>query len=274
MSVQALPGRLNLDVAKHTSVLCHISIHRLLRQSRLDSASLPSMDLTTSYERVMPQEVLDRYQIRETRNAAAILRATDQHLFEELVEILDRFDLETNDLLLAGGQESTVARRFNAFFRTRGWREAQVDTEIALKLIVMPFKPLGEIDPRTTQAVVSNRGYKVDNFKNRIALDVEWNAKDGNLDRDISAYRALYDAGLIDVAVIITRTQGELRAFARQLRMENGMPEEEARKMLATTTTTNLEKLEPRMTRGDAGGCPLLAIAISSQTFENSPLRK
>jgi hypothetical protein len=40
--------------------------------------------------------------------------------------------------------------------------------------------------------------------------------------------------------------------------------------MLATTTTTKLEKLLPRLIRSDAGGCPILAIAISSKTFENA----
>ena len=90
-------------------------------------------------------------------------------------------------------------------------------------------------------------------------------------ERDYATYRALYEAGFIDVGVIVTRTQDELRAFATQLRLNAGMPEVEAKKMLATTTTTNLEKLIPRLTRGDAGGCPILAIAISSSAYENAP---
>jgi hypothetical protein len=39
--------------------------------------------------------------------------------------------------------------------------------------------------------------------KGRVALDVEWHAKDGNLDRDIVAYRALDDAGIMDGAVMV-----------------------------------------------------------------------
>ena len=35
------------------------------------------------------------------------------------------------------------------------------------------------MEPIVTETV--NEGYKVDNFRDRIALDVEWNAKDGNL---------------------------------------------------------------------------------------------
>ncbi len=229
------------------------------------------MDLTHSYDRVLPEEVRSRYVVRETRQAAAILQATNPKLFDETVSALNEFEIVGNDLLTAGGQETQLARRFNDAFRSRGWREARVDTEIELRLRIMPYKPAGETKAEVITTPVSNKGYKVDNFKGRVALDLEWNAKDGNLDRDIGAYRALYEAGFIDVGVIVTRTQDELRAFATQLRLNAGMPEVEAKKMLATTTTTNLEKLIPRLTRGDAGGCPILAIAISSSAYENAP---
>lgn len=105
--------------------------------------------------------------------------------------------------------------------------------------------------------MVSNEGYKVDNLKARVALDVEWNAKDGNLDRDLGAYRALYESALIDAAVLITRTQEDLRQLALTLNPNSTK--------FATTTTTNLDKLRPRLTRGDAGGCPVLAVAITAK---------
>ncbi len=229
------------------------------------------MELTNSFERTLPEQVLSRYVVRETRQAAAILAATNPGAFAEILSVLNEFQIVRDDLLRAGGQETQLAQRFNAAFRVRGWREARIDTEITLRLNIMPYRPAGETKAEEVETPVVNRGYKVDNFKGRVALDLEWNAKDGNLDRDVSAYRALYDAGFIDVGVIVTRTQDELRAFAAQLRLEAGMSEAEAKKMLSTTTTTNLEKLVPRLTRGDAGGCPILAVAISSNTFENAP---
>ena len=232
------------------------------------------MNLTESFNDVFPEDVRSRYFLRETRNATTILRATNPELFDELTTVLNKFEVISDDLLRAGGQESGLARRFNKELRSRGWREARVDTEIKLELCIMPYKSAGETRKTVTSTPVSNKGYKVDNFKGRVALDLEWNAKDGNLDRDISAYRALYDAGFIDVGIIVTRTQEDLHNFATRLRLQHGMSENEAKKMLATTTTTNLEKLVPRMTRGDGGGCPLLAIAISSNTFENSPTRQ
>jgi hypothetical protein len=223
------------------------------------------MELTESYLRVVPDSVQRRYELRETRNAAAILSVTGPAEFAELVDALDGFELLVEDLVNRGGNESRLAARLNDRFRSRGWREGRVDTRVRSELRVLPYRPAGELEPTVRCSEVFNEGYKVDNVKGRVALDVEWNAKDGNLDRDIGAYRALYDAGLIDCAVVVTRTQTDLRRLAADLSRRAGLSEAEASKRLQTTTTTNLEKLQPRLTRGDAGGCPVLAVAISAR---------
>jgi hypothetical protein len=227
-------------------------------------SALP-MDLTSSFEQHIPVDVFARYQFAETRNAAAIFAATNPEAFGQLLDVLRGFHLRTSDLLTPGGQESDLAARMNRAFRELGWREARVDTLIQLSLQRTPLAWAGEtrLDPIVTET--RNEGYKVDNFRDRVALDMEWNAKDGNLDRDIGAYRSLYDAALIDVGVLITRTL-DLRDLGRRLGLAAGMTQEQARRILNTTTTTNREKLLPRLTRGDAGGCPILAIFICPET--------
>jgi len=228
------------------------------------------VDLTTSYRAALPAEVLERYELRETRNASAILAATSGKEFTEVIQVLTEFELTTHDLVSAGGNESRLAHRLNDAFRALGWREARVDTRIESVLRIMPYRPVGEIDARELKSEVSNQGYKVDNIKGRIAVDVEWNAKDGNLDRDVGAYRAFYEMGTIDGAVLITRTHDDLRELAQRLALAAGFDEQEARKRLNTTTTTNIGKLLPRMTRGDGGGCPILAVAISARCWRGS----
>lgn len=226
------------------------------------------MDLTDSHAGVLPPDVRERYAVREIRNAAAILRATSEDEFEEIVAVLRAFQLSTDDLVRAGGNESRIAGRLNDEFRFRGWREARVDTHVRSTLRIMPYRNAGEVRDSVRESEVFNEGYKVDNVKGRIALDVEWNAKDGNLDRDIAAYRSLYDAGIIDGAVLITRTQDDLRVLANDLAKQAGSEGSAMRPRLGTTTTTNLDKLTPRMTRGDSGGCPLLAVAISARCWQ------
>jgi hypothetical protein len=229
------------------------------------------VDLTESYRRVLPANLRARYEFAETRNAAAILQATNQAAFDQLIDVLDGFELRTTDLTTPGGQETDLAARLNDAFRARGWREARVDTLVRLSLVKMPLRSADEQRAETVDTETSSEGYKVDNFRDRVALDVEWNAKDGNLDRDIGAYRSLYDSALIDVGVMVTRVHAELKELGYRLGIQEGLGDERARRILATSTTTNREKLLPRLTRGDGGGCPLLAVFISPMTLRDPP---
>ena len=69
------------------------------------------MNLTESFNDVFPEDVRSRYFLRETRNATTILRATNPELFDELTTVLNKFEVISDDLLRAGGQESGLARR-------------------------------------------------------------------------------------------------------------------------------------------------------------------
>jgi hypothetical protein len=225
------------------------------------------MDLTRSFEVTVPGDITARYDFYETRNAASILHATNPAAFNEVMAILRDFQLLDDDLLLPGGEESGLAKRLNHAFRSHGWREGRADTRIQLVLRLMPFPEAGETEARTNTSTVTNEGYKVDNIKDRIAMDLEWNAKDGNLDRDLASYRAIYDAGLIDGAILVTRTTTDLRALGYKIRLAAGMDDKTAKKVLATSTTTNTDKLIPRLQRADAGGCPILVAAICERTW-------
>jgi hypothetical protein len=172
--------------------------------------------------------------------------------------VLDRFALTETDITVPGGSESTVAKRLNEGFRDIGWREGRVDMTVALRLRLMPYRPAGERQPVVEETEAANEGYMVDNVKGRLCLDVEWNAKDGNLDRDVAAYRALYDTGLIDGAIMVTREFESIRALSTRLGRVGGF---------ATSTTTTINKLQERLGRGDGGGCPILAIAITDRCY-------
>lgn len=103
---------------------------------------------------------------------------------------------------------------------------------------------------------VYQEDYLVDNFKGRVALDVEWNAKDGNLDRDLSAYRAWHEAGVISAAVLITQDRVALKELAERSwgDYQATLPEDQRNPKLpidlGTSTTTNLEKAALRVRCG------------------------
>jgi transposase len=55
--------------------------------------------------------------------------------------------------------------------------------------------------------------HEVDCFKNRVALEIEWNNKDPFYDRDLNNFRLLFDLRAISVGVIITRCDELQKTF-------------------------------------------------------------
>lgn len=221
------------------------------------------MDLTNSFEKVIPADVRTRYEFVEVRNAAAVLKASNPELFDDVIKVLREFSLRSSDISTPGGNRGQIPIRLDKAFEGLGWSAVRITTQWRL---VGKRKTSGakrEYDEPYLDSAVTNPGFEVDNMKGRVALDVEWNAKDGNLDRDLSAYRALYEMGLIDVAVIITRDHKGIQRLAL-----TDLHNPDAARRLGTTTTTNIEKARDRMTRGDTGGCPLLVVAITRATWE------
>lgn len=234
------------------------STQQSILQARTFCVDTSDVEPTTSYEEVIPASTLDRYDLYETRNAAAILAATNPQNLGDILTVLDDFAVDVDrDIRQAGRNESATAASLNQAFRQLGWREGRYNLRIVSELQLLPFGD--EPIPERVVTEVPSPSYLIDNVLGRVALDVEWHAKDGNLDRDIAAYRALYEAGFIDVAVMVTMRRESMREWARDILGRDT-------KKFQTSTTTNLEKVVPRLSRGDGGGCPILIIAIGRRT--------
>ena len=226
------------------------------------------MDLTDSWERVLPRSILDRYDVIETRNAAAVLAAANPEQFRDVCEVLDAFTITNGDILVAGGNETEIAGRLNRAFKDRGWQEERAVTTIRNYMQARGRGRNSENGPIRAETEFENKGYFIDNVKGRVVLDVEWNAKDGNLDRDLAMYRWLYEVGFVDLAVMVTREHDELRDFGVSIRRQAGQDETTAKAWLKTSTTTNLQKLAPRVKSGNPGGCPFLGLGITCRTWK------
>ena len=96
-------------------------------------------------------------------------------------------------------------------------------------------------------------GHNIDFVKGKVAFDLEWNSKDQTFDRDLLAMRNYFDARIIDVGVIVTRS-GEMN------RVFSSLGDDVKKKYGASTTW--IGKLEPRLQARRNGGCPILAIGI------------
>jgi len=228
---------------------------------------------TTTYDDplVLSPTVRARWKFLETSSAAAVLRSVCPLEWKEITEVLKSFELHPKRWLRAGGNRGDIAQEIDGMFADRGWVETRVDLATRGILLSRAGKVIDELPP------VYQEGYLVDNFKGRVALDVEWNAKDGNLDRDLSAYRAWHEAGVISAAVLITQDRIELKSLAKELwgQYQATLPVEQRTKKLPidlnTSTTTNLDTAALRVRRGVMGTCPLLVVAATRETWNGQP---
>ena len=237
---------------------------------------------TFTYRDVLPKGLLSRYTFMETGSAAKIADAVCGEAFAEVVGVLERFTLTSQLLLTKGGSRGPIPRIIDDAFEAKGWMEARVDLYKRAYLFPGQNAPTVKDDPlgeRANEALISEtyqQGYSVDNVKGRLALDVEWNPKDGNLDRDFSAYRAWHEEGLIDVAVLVTRMHRETSKITDDAWSEfiTRHPEHAKRTQTVnyrTTTTANYEKARERVLRGDLGTCPILVVGIGEATWDGVP---
>ncbi|NMM99376.1 BglII/BstYI family type II restriction endonuclease [Bifidobacterium olomucense] len=241
---------------------------------------------TRSYEEVLPSEVKDHFSFYEVRNAARILANVAPEEWADIVGLLSSFRFDANMFLRSGGNNSKMAETLNNGFAELGWREClyELDTKATIK-----FRHSKGDQPKTEDLGTSHTSsYWVDNRKGRVLLDVEWNAKDGNLDRDFAAYRAWHEMGFIDAAVLITKDREALlkcacELWARHLGLSYDVvyaatmkgqssrtAEDKANAIpldLKTTTTTNTKNAELRINLGEAGTCPILLVGISDRTW-------
>lgn len=219
---------------------------------------------------LLPKQARDHWSFMETNSASAIINAVCPDEWEDIVDVLSNYRLEPRSWLRAGGNRGDIAEQIDDAFHKKGWRETRLDLSTKGILISRDGEKTGELPE------VYQEGYLVDNFKNRIVLDVEWNAKDGNLDRDLASYRSWYEAGVISAGVIITKDRIPLLRLARRLWAEHQatLPENERVKKLpidlTTSTVTAFDKAQMRVRRGIMGTCPVLIVAANQNTWNGT----
>jgi hypothetical protein len=89
-------------------------------------------------------------------------------------------------------------------------------------------------------------GHLIDFVRGKVALDFEWNSKDQTFDRDLYAFRAFFESGAIEAAMLVTRGVSLNELF-------KSMGSEISAKYGASTTW--LGKLRYRLEAGRGGGC-------------------
>lgn len=183
---------------------------------------------------VLPAFIIENYEIHEWRHACAILKADFPSEFKDICDVLTKFRLFKSHITIGGGRKSKVAELIDASLLKKGWIEKNFQTSISVD-----------------QVVTESPTHSIDCFKNRIALEIEWNNKDPFFDRDLNNFRLLFDLRAVSVGVIVTRCD-ELQNIFDEL----------GRGSSYGASTTHMAKLLPRIQGGGGAGCPILVFGI------------
>lgn len=205
----------------------------------------------------LPAEILERYEVHNYRHAAEVLATGCRNEFAELIEALGKFRLTTADIVAKGGNESQIPKHVASLFRPMRWFETRIRGDLVVTIETHLEEGLEKTETRLDDFM---DGHKIDFVKNRVAFDLEWNSKDQTFDRDLYAFRAFHEAGIISAAVLLTRS-ADLNEVFKKLGV---MPKYGA-------STTWMGKLLYRLKAGRNGGCPVLVLGITPKLIEDWP---
>ena len=207
-------------------------------------------------------ELADKFEFFSYGHAIEILSESFPVEWGELQDALERLSITESDLAMAGGNESSIPKKFDDVLYPLGWREIKISGDLLIKKYprLVNKKNFEEQPEDVVEITGYIDGHNIDFIKGRIAFDLEWNSKDQTFDRDLLAMRTYFDCTLIDVGVIVTRAK-ELNDFFRVIRDKNG--DSLLRKYGASTTW--MGKLISRLDSRRNGGCPILAIGIKKR---------
>ncbi|MDO5610193.1 MAG: BglII/BstYI family type II restriction endonuclease [Pseudomonadota bacterium] len=183
--------------------------------------------------------IRSHYEIHEWRHASAILASDFPSELSDIQQVLEKFRLYSSKILAPGGRKSEIAGWIDEQLTLRGWQEKKFSTQI-----------------KVDEFAMESPTHKIDCFKNRVALEIEWNNKDPFYDRDLNNFRLLFDLRAISVGVIVTGCSGLQMIFDR---LGKGSS--------YGNSTTHMSKLLPRIEGGGGGGCPILVFGISDRLY-------
>lgn len=188
---------------------------------------------------ILPKFIREHYEVYEWKHACAILANDFNSEWNDLIELLKQFRLCKSWIAQAGGRKTKLASTIDEFLFARGWVEKNFATSV-------------QVDEEVRESPT----HKVDCYKNRVALEIEWNNKDPFFDRDLNNFRLLFDLRAISVGIIITRCD-DLQDIFNQL----------GRGSSYGASTTHMSKLLPRIDGGGGAGCPILVFGISKKLY-------
>lgn len=204
-------------------------------------------------------DLFNKFEFHNYGHALEILSEAFPEEWSDIQDCLSSLSISKSDLISPGGNETAIPKKFDDVLYPRGWREIRITGDLLVKLY-----PRGKSRGRFSSTPFDEKvikgyidGHNIDFIKGKVAFDLEWNSKDQTFDRDLLAMRTYFDCGLIEVGIIITRSE-ELNDIFSNLNIKSKYG----------ASTTWMGKLDYRLKSRRNGGCPILAIGIKKPCVE------
>ena len=204
-------------------------------------------------------DLFNKFEFHNYGHALEILSEAFSEEWSDIQDCLSSLYISKSDLTAPGGNETAIPKKFDDVLYPRGWREIRITGDLLVKLY-----PRGKSRGRFSSTPFDEKvikgyidGHNIDFIKGKVAFDLEWNSKDQTFDRDLLAMRTYFDCGLIEVGIIITRSE-ELNDIFSNLNIKSKYG----------ASTTWMGKLDYRLKSRRNGGCPILAIGIKKPCVE------
>ncbi len=191
---------------------------------------------------LLPKIILEKFEVHEWKHACAILKADFPNEWKDLIDLLNNFKFCKSWIFEGGGRKSKVSEAIDNFLYERGWKEKKFETSI-----------------KVDESTIESPTHKVDCFKNKVAIEIEWNNKDPFFDRDLNNFRLLFDLRAVSVGIIITRCDDLQQIFNNLGRGKS-----------YGQSTTHMSRLLPRIKGGSGAGCPILVFGISNRLYDEN----
>ena len=218
------------------------------------------------YSQYIRPALFNKFEFQNYGHALEILAQAFRIEWNELQDCLENLKITISDIQAPGGNETAIPKKFDDILYPLGWREIRITGDLLVKLYPRKTSQRGRFsnvpfEEKLIEGYID--GHNIDFIKGKVAFDLEWNSKDQTFDRDLLAMRTYFDCGLIEVGIIVTRSE-ELNDIFKELKDTKGkplMPKYGA-------STTWMGKLEYRLKSRRNGGCPILAIGIKKSCVE------
>jgi len=213
-------------------------------------------------EDLLPVDLRDRYSVTSYRSAAAVLQQRAPEELAAIIRVLRQFTISRDEIRAPGGNRMSATTRFAQYAAAENFHEeVRIKADLLVQLTAGKGDSAPEVDRIIREDFIHN--HMVDFWRGRVAFDYEWNSKDQTYDRDLYAFRSFFEAGVIDVGVIVTRELSNdfFKSLGNCLdKFGNETDKTVSAKFGASTTGTH--KLISRIAAGRSGGCPVLVLGI------------